>query len=245
LDAIAEQLDRSGYSRSRHRGLTIWHRSGQQEDSRIIEGDDLRALSALAMHGDRVIVGYNEDAIRAALDAAHGSRASLAEEAVVATANITPDLSGIMVLDQRDLAIRCGVGRGWLESDFHEPSGRELAVLYHVDSTTSHPVTSVWAEYEDELAAEAMLPLLEADWQSGYVNQIGMGGLVSNLATFDAISRVEEYVVADLVDGRENGWTRSGVRYLVAICEQASILIPGGSPVRATPIASPSPVEAT
>jgi hypothetical protein len=151
----------------------------------------------------------------------------------------------MMVVDQRDLAIRCGVGRGWLESDFDAPSDRELAVLYHVDSNTSAPVTSVWAEFGDNLAAEGLLPVLESDWRLGYVNQAGMGGLVSNLTTVRSVRRVEQYVVADLVEGRENGWTRSGIRYLVAICEQASILIPSGAPVRATPIASPSPVEAT
>jgi hypothetical protein len=244
-DAIEAQLDLSGFTKTTYRSVSIWLRPDRLDTNRIIEGDDLRALSAIAVYQNRVVIGLSERAVRQVLDTANGNSPSLAGEPIVATTNVTPNLSGIMVLDQRDLAIECGVGRGWLSTDFTEPSGRFLAILYHLDSTDSAPVTSVWAEYGDELGAEAVLPLLEADWRSGYVNQIGFGGLVSNLATVQDVRRIEAYVVADLTAGRDNGWIRSGVRYLISICEQASTLVPSGTPDRATPIASPSPMEST
>jgi hypothetical protein len=149
-----------------------------------------------------------------------------------------------MVEDQRDLAIDCGVAQGWLKTDFTEPSGRALAVLYHVDDS-GIPVTSVWSKYDDSDTAAALLPILEADWRSGYANHLGLGGKVSDFATVQSVRQIDAWVVADLTTGRDNGWVRSGIRYLVAICEQASPLIPAGAPDRATPVASPSPMEAT
>lgn len=243
--SIDARLERAGYVRNEHRSVTIWQRPASAADNRIIEGDDLRALTAIATYGHRLVIGLSVDAVRAALDAAAGRVPSLAQEPIVATVNITANLSGIMVLDQRDVAIDCGVGRGWRTSDFAEPSDRALAILYHLDEPGSAPVTSIWTEFDDAAMAEALLPVLEADWRSGYVNQAGFGGLVSNLATVSTVRQIDAYVVAELTAGRDNGWVRSGVRYLVALCEQASTLIPGDAPVRATPVASPSPVEST
>ena len=62
--------------------------------------------------------------------------------------------------------------------------------------------------------------------------------------TKDALYQDFGLEVAELVDGRDNGWVRSGVRFLIGICEQAATLVPAGNPPRATPVASPSPVEA-
>jgi hypothetical protein len=98
-------------------------------------------------------------------------------------------------------------------------------------------------EYANAARAEAGMILLQQDWTSGYVNRIGVGGEVANLTDVRSVYRSDRYVVADLVNGRDNGWVRSGVRYLIAICEQASTLVPPGDPPRATPVASPSPME--
>ena len=244
-DEIGAYLDRAEYRQTTYRSVPIWLRPEGVTPSRIVEGDDLRALNAIAVYQNRVVVGRSEGAVRRVLDTANGNGLSLAEQDIVATTNITPNLSGIMVLDLRDLAIACGVGRGWLETDFDGPSDRSLAILYHLDATTMTSVTSIWTGFDDELAADAALPILESDWRTGFVNQTGFGGLVSNLATVSNVRRIDAYVVADLTAGRDNGWVRSGVRYLIAICEQASTLIPSGSPVRATPVASPSPMEST
>ena len=242
-DEIGARLDLADYRQTSYRSVSIWQRPDSLPGNRVVEGDDLRALNAIAIYQHRVIIGLSVDAVRAALDTAGGRLPSLADEPVAAAANVTANLSGIMVLDQRDLAIDCGVGRGWLRTDFTEPSDRTVAILYHLDASTSAPVTSVWAAFDDEGAAEALLPVLETDWRSGYVNQTGFGGLVSNLAAVQQVRRIDAYVVADLTAGRDNGWVRSGVRYLIALCEQASTLIPRDAPVRATPVASPSPME--
>jgi hypothetical protein len=237
------RLDKAGYRSTTYRSVPIWLSPDSVTNGRIVEGDDLRAANAIAIYQDRVVFGWDEQSVQGALDAASGVSASLATEAAVDTAEITTGLSGVMVVDQRDLAIECGVGGGWLKSDFTGPSGRTIAVLYHVDDAGA-PVTSIWANYDDRETAAALLPVLEADWRSGYANQIGLGGRVSDYATVQSVRQIDAWVVADLTAGRDNGWVRSGIRHLVAICEQASPLIPAGAPNRATPVASPSPMEA-
>ena len=240
---IATRLDQAGYRRATHRSVPIWLAPDPLASDYIVEGDNLRALNAIAIYQQRIILGYDVHAVRSALDAAAGKGDSLATEAMTAAVNSTPDISGFMVVDQRDLAIDCGVGRGWRSSDFTGASGRWLSVVYRRDPVTHAPVTSVWMEYANQERAEAGLILLQQDWTSGFVNQIGMGGEISDLAGVRSVYRSDRYVVADLVDGRDNGWVRSGVRFLIAICERASTLVPPGDPPRATPVASPSPME--
>jgi len=241
---ITSRLGQADYRSTLYRSVRIWLSPAQIDTSRVIEGDDLHASNAIAVYQDRVVIGWDERAVRRSLDAAAGVSGSLATDPSVDPTNITPGLSGIMVEDQRDLAIDCGVAQGWLKTDFTEPSGRALAVLYHVDDSGT-PVTSVWSNYDDRDTAAALLPILEADWRSGYANHLGLGGKVSDFATVQSVRQIDAWVVADLTTGRDNGWVRSGIRYLVAICEQASPLIPVGAPDRATPVASPSPMEAT
>jgi hypothetical protein len=119
-----------------------------------------------------------------------------------------------------------------------------VAISYHLDADTRQPVTAAWVEYQDAELAEISLTIMESDWSEGYLHQTDLGGPIANLASLQSVHRIATFGVADLVDGRENGWVRSGVRYLTTVCDQASRLIPRGSPARATPVASPSPMEA-
>lgn len=79
--------------------------------------------------------------------------------------------------------------------------------------------------------------------EDGYLYQQGVTARVPDFGSVRSVQAVGQFVVADLVRGRDNGWTRSGVRFLIGVCEQASSLIPVGAPERATPVASPSPME--
>ena len=131
----------------------------------------------------------------------------------------------------------------WLQSDFESPSGRVVGVAYRLDPEDSEPITSVWIELADDLAADAGQFALEDGWRNGFINRSGIGGPISALASVAKVYRDGTLVVADLVQGRENGWVRSGVRYLVELCEYSSAMVPPGQPSRATPIASPATEE--
>ena len=236
-------LTAAGYERRSFRHVDIWYAPNPLAASRIVQGDDLQSLNVIAMAEGHVVFGATEASVRASLEASESDSSSIANEPVVTQLALTTSDSGLMVVDQRDFAIACGVGGQWQTTDFDRPSGRTIAVVYGNDPATGAPVTTVWMQFADDLSAMAALPDLQAEWTSGFVNQRGFGGSISDIATVNSVYQVESYVVAELIAGRDNGWTRAGVRFLIGMCESASTLVPGEAPVRASPVASPSPEE--
>jgi hypothetical protein len=241
---IEQRLQDAGFRRKTYRTVPLWLDPTPTSNDLTIDGDNLRAMNVVAITEGRVVIGFDEASVKAALDAATGRRDSLAGEQIASLISGSANLSGFMVVDHRDLAVECGAGRDWLNTDFASASGREVAIAYHLDADTRQPVTAAWVEYQDAELAEISLTIMESDWSEGYLHQTDLGGPIANLASLQSVHRIATFGVADLVDGRENGWVRSGVRYLTTVCDQASRLIPRGSPARATPVASPSPMEA-
>ena len=239
-DEIEAALDEADYDKVGWRGVTIWTSANPRDDRVTVAGDDLRAMNVIVPLEDRVLLAVDRSAAEAALAAAAGEVESLADRRELAPWLGGGDVAGLMVVDQRDLAVECGVAGQWRKDDFAGSSGRTVGVVYRLGADDG-PLTSVWIDLADELAAEAGLFAFEPGWREGFVNQIGLGGPVSALATVAEVRRAGTFVVADLVEGRDNGWVRSGVRFLIEICEHSSAMIPAGQPNRATPVASPSP----
>jgi hypothetical protein len=240
---IEASLSDTGYDEVTWRGVSIWIAADPVEVPRIVDGDDLRAMNVVVPLDDRVLVAVDRVAAEAALEAAAGEVDSLASRPELREWLDAEQVAGVMVADQRDLAVECSVSGLWRKSDFNEPSGRTVGIAYHLSPANAAPVTSVWVDLADAVLAGARLFDFEAGWRGGFVNQMGIGGAVPALADVASVRQSGAFVVADLVHGRDNGWVRSGVRYLVDICEQSSTLIPATPPERATPIASPSPEE--
>jgi hypothetical protein len=236
-------LGDSGYEEVAWRGISIWTAASPVKAPRTIEGDDLRAMNVVVPMAGRVLIAMSRPAAELAIKAAAGEVESLAGRFEQHEWLDAEQVVGVMVVDQRDLAVECGVSGLWRKSDFDEPSGRTTGIAYRLSPADALPVTSVWIDVGDEVVAEARLFDFEAGWREGFINQLGLGSPVSALAVVSGVRQAETFIVADLVQGRDNGWVRSGVRYLVDICEQASTLIPVTPPDRATPIASPSPEE--
>ena len=241
--AVSVTLEGGGYEEDVYRGVSIWMAPDQRDSSLIVQGDDLRALNVVALAEDRLLVAHTRLAAEQALDAASGRVDNLADRADPRELPGVGELAGFMVVDQRDLAVDCGVAGQWRKTDFSDSSDRTVGIVYRLDPDDRAPVTTVWTDLGDEVVAEAGLFTFDDGWRHGFVNQIGLGGPVSALATIQAVRRSGTLVVADLVQGRDNGWVRSGVRYLVDICEQSSAVVPAGQPIRETPLASPSPEE--
>ena len=239
---VEASLALADYREETWRGVTIWSAAPPRQAPLSIEGDDLRAMNVVVPLGDRVLLAIDRSAAEAALATAVGEGESLADRSEVQGWLGNGAVAGIMVVDQRDLAVECGVAGSWTTSDFAGSSGRTVGVVYRLMGNET-PVTSVWIDLADDLAAEAGVFSFEAGWRDGYVNQIGLGGPVSALASVADVRRSGTYVIADLAQGRDNGWVRSGVRFLVDICEHSSAMVPAGQPDRATLVASPSPEE--
>ncbi|MDQ2683607.1 MAG: hypothetical protein M3Y37_08780, partial [Chloroflexota bacterium] len=240
LARISSSLDAAAYSRSASRGVAVWTAPEDVPQPRIVAGDDLRALAVIAVLDRWVVIGANQTAVETAIAAAADAIPSLADDPDIQRL-VIPGTAGMMVADQRDMAVRCGVAGEWQTTDFAEASGR-LVIVRYVRAAGELPlITSVHVQFGDEFDALAGLTELEQQWVTGFVNERGVGAEVADFGTTRAVYSDGAWVVAELTDGRDNGWVRSGVRFLVGICEQAATLVPGGDPPRATPVASPSP----
>lgn len=236
-DSLARNLSERGYSREIVHGIAVWINPIPVAETQVTNGDDLRSLNAVAIADDRIVLGIDRTAIVASLDVASGAGQSLADDQVAHVAVAVPETVGLMVVDLRDMAVSCGLANGWDVSDFQGSSGRSVAVTwgYAADGTAR---TSVWTQFADNDRAFLNLEPMQVDWMTGYISQMGVGEAVATFATVTGVSQSGPFVVADLANGGENGWVRSGIRYLISICEQSSVLVPVGSPEAATPQAS-------
>jgi hypothetical protein len=228
-------LDEMGYTREDHHGIPVWIAPNPIQTPSVISGDDLRSLNAVAVAADRIVLGLSADAVARALDAAVGDASSIADDQVAHVAASTGSNVGIMVIDMRDLAVSCGVSNGWQVADFQGASGRSVAITYGYDAAGA-PRTSVWTQFANNDQATVNLDRMATDWTQGYLNQLGVGESVATFATVTSVSQSGPFIVADLANGRENGWVRSGIRYLIAICEQSATLMPAGTPDTKTPV---------
>jgi hypothetical protein len=231
---LEQRLQTNGYLKSSSNGISIWTDPSPATTGSTINGDDPRSLNAIAIAENRVVIGITNEAVVAAIDAAYNQAPSIADDQAAKAALGTGDNVGAVAIDLRDMAVSCGVSNGWRLDNFAAASGRSVIVTYGFfeDGT---PRTSVWTQYADNGQATLGLTMLDTDWRNGFVNQMGIGESVSTFASVVSVTQVGPFVVADLANGRENGWVRSGIRYLVSICEQAANLMPAGTPIPATP----------
>ena len=239
FDEFQSTLKEMGYTREDHHGIPIWESPNPVQVPSVVNGDDMRSLNAVAVADDRIVLGVTSAAVALSLDAAVGDVSSIADDQLAHVAATTGVNVGIMVIDMRDLAVSCGVSNGWQLGDFPGTSGRSVAVTYGYDAGGA-PRTSVWTQFADNDQATVNLTRMTIDWTQGYVNQAGIGESVATFADVTSVSQSGPFIVADLANGGENGWVRSGIRYLIAICEQSATLMPAGSPDTGTPVSTPS-----
>ena len=64
---ITSRLGQADYRSTLYRSVPIWLSPAQIDTSRVIEGDDLHASNAIAVYQDRVVIGWDERAVRRSL----------------------------------------------------------------------------------------------------------------------------------------------------------------------------------
>ena len=238
-DVLASNLRARSFAEETWRSVPIFINPHPQSEARSIAGDDARSLNAVAIASNHVVLGIDRDSVQAALEAAVNDRPSLAGVPTAMRIAASDGAVGFMVGDLRDLAIPCGVSNGWRVSDFDTASGRSVVITYGADADGANPHTDVWVEFGNDDQALAAVAHYTQQWESGFISQNGMGEAVNHFATVGTVSQRGPFVVADLIRGRENGWVRSGVRFLIAICEDAASLVPAEPPLVASPAATP------
>lgn len=238
--AIERSLLAAGYRESTyHRTVIFTSTSAGPSDAMIQDGDSSGAAKAVALLDRRLVLGADAGLVRAAIDAAQGRSAALADVPAIAHALVSlQPLTGLMAISQGDQAIECGVGRGWTLASVQPDVTRYVIVAYGSLGAGGQPRTLVALTFADESTAEGALPAYDEGWRAGFANAGGSGGQITAFGTVSNVSRNHAMLVAELVNGTENGWTRAGVRFAVAVCAPSAGALPPG-----TPVASATPVQ--
>jgi hypothetical protein len=235
---IAQSLRVAGYRETRYQGVALYVLHDIATPSRTIDGDAVSAANAVALVAGRLITGTSPAAVRGAIDAAQGRIPSLADEAAVAEVVRTlAPVSGLVAVDAADHAVDCGRGGPWTRRTIERPSGRYVVVGYGRLGDAGERRTLVATSFPDAVAASGMLDTYTVGWQSGTVSAAGAGGGLAAYGRISAVGQTDDWLVAEVLDGREDGWVRAGIRFASPVCQAVVTALPPGAPV-------PTPGEA-
>lgn len=233
--AIGRKLDSSGYRQSTYHGVSVYVLHDVATRLRTVDGDAESAANAVALFADRVITAVSAATVRDAIDAAHGRLPSLADEpAVGEIVRTLAPISGLVAVDAADHAIDCGVGGQWRRSDLDQPSGRYVVVGFGRLGEGGQRRTLVATSFANAPAADRALDAFTAGWESGAVNAAGAGADIAIYGQVSAVSQTGNVLVAELVEGREDGWVRAGIRFAIPVCQAVVTALPPGTPVPPT-----------
>jgi hypothetical protein len=185
--------------------------------------DDLGIEVATAVLGGRIILANSVDQVKAAIDAAVGKRSSLAgDETIQSLSETVAPSNALMVIDAAKQAVACDSG----DESSVEPSGQYVAIAYGRIGEGGAPRTLVVTSFESEEEAAAAEAAYELGWQDGYVLAGNSGAPIANFAKVNFVSQSGNLLIAELVDGREDGWTRAAVRFATPVCDALSEGLP-------------------
>jgi predicted DNA-binding WGR domain protein len=185
--------------------------------------DDQHIEVATAFLDDRIIIANTVDQVKAAIDAATGKRESLAEdEAIASLLQTVAPSNALMLKDAAKHSVACAQG----DESTVNPSGQYVAIAYGRIGEGGQPRTLVSTSFESEAAAAAAEAAYELGWQDGYVLAGNSGAPIANFATVNHVSQSGNLLIAELIDGREDGWTRAAIRFAQPVCEAVSESLP-------------------
>ncbi len=225
--AIERTLIGRGFAKSTSHGITIYIAGTPASGNRANSGDLPAAAGAIAIAGRTLVTAPNRLALEAALDAATGEIASLGGDARVGQLvdQLSPATT-IMALDMSRQAVDCGLTR-----KASPPSGQFAAVGYTGDSDGSDRTTLILTGYPTETGALAASVSADSAWQHGFASTGRAGASLATYGTFNGVSQRGDALVAEIVNGRDGGWTRSGIRLAGPVCDVAATTIGVASPV--------------
>jgi hypothetical protein len=87
-------------------------------------------------------------------------------------------------------------------------------------------------EFQTHREAEATVasPAYEAGWLTGAANAGGTGADISAYGPVTTVTRTGPTLVAELLDGREDGCVRASIRFASPVCEAAAGALPTSTP---------------
>jgi hypothetical protein len=222
---IEAALKDAGYKRFNYHGAAIYSLSDEVTPVAPVSSDVASDANVVALLGGRLITAEALDPVKAAVDAAQGMRSSLADDEAIATLlrTVAPS-NALMVVDAAKQAAACAGD----ESGSAEGDGRYIAVAYGRIGEGGDRRTLVATSFASAEEAAAAESAYELGWQDGYAVAGSAGAPISTYGHLSNISQSGPLLIAELVDGRENGWTRAAIRYATPVCEAVSGESSGG-----------------
>jgi Protein of unknown function (DUF3352) len=239
---IKVRLAAAGYVQDSYRGVDIYTVATNEPKAVVVAGDSHAAASAIAILDGRILTARDRSMVSAAIDAARDGRGSLLDDPSVsrALATLSP-VSAIVAVAVADLAAQCNPAASGVNME-DTASLNPVIVAYGRNGTGGERRTTVAVVYPDEGSAANASPAFETGWFQGFANAGGAGASIATFGTLTVVSRTGPILTAELVDGRDDGWVRAGIRFAIPVCEAVLALAP---PPVATWLASPVVEPAT
>lgn len=224
---IERALKKAGYVAQTYRGVEIWQLQAFATPGASTAGDAEWAANAIALLDGRLIVAPEAGQVRAAIDVAAAGSGSLADEPGISTsiATLAP-LSGLVGIGQADFAAQCDPARGQAA----ERTGEHVFVGYGRVGTGGERRTLIATSYADEVLAAANEAAYQNGWIAGFANAGGTGGSLAAFGSIAHVGRAGRLLVAEIVNGRDDGWVRSGIRFALPVCEAVLAFAPPQAP---------------
>ncbi len=217
--AIERALRKAGYRRARYLGVTMFVHSPTATPTPILNGDSIGLANAIALQPNLLLISASPNLVKLAIEAGRGQRESLATDPFFQDVFQTlAPFHGLMVRDAKLHALECGLLP--TESDRLAPSGRYIALAYRDASSPQSRRTLVANVFLSQDEATTIRSRYVRAW---YVDEPLVEG--SSLAVFGRLVTVLQsgpVVLAELADGRDDGWIRSGIRFAFPVCTAAA-----------------------
>ncbi|MFL5759030.1 MAG: hypothetical protein ACJ789_04785 [Thermomicrobiales bacterium] len=212
---VETALDAAGYKRSNYHGAILYQFQDDVTPTAPVSGDVASAANVVALLGGRLITAQTMDRVKAVVDAAQGLGRSLADENNIASllGTVAPT-SSLMVTAAATLSAACA----GLENAKSESDGRYVAVAYGRSGEPGDRRTLVITSFDSAAAATAAEPTYELGWQDGYVVSDSVGAPIANFGRVSNVSQSGSLLIAELVEGRDDGWTRAAIRFAQPVC---------------------------
>ncbi len=228
-DLIEQRLLAAGYKRGVERGVTLYAISEETIPDDVSLGDARSRAVVVALLDGRLLTSSSLPLLQASIDAVLDGSGSLADvPQIAATLRTIVPVSSIVGIDQAHHASECLPGLTARPTDLTR--SQWVIVGYGRSSQAGEQRTLVAVTFAKDSDASLNLVAFENGWIEGFANAGGAGGNVEAYGRLTSVSQTGILLTAELVDGRDDGWVRSGIRYAIPVCEVTLASFPTGTP---------------
>ncbi len=225
--AIERTLLASGYHKRRHRGVALFVYDGPATLAPVIEGDSVAAAQAIAVLPGFLLTSSRPELVQHAIEAGQGVIPSLATDREIVTISRTlAPYHGLMIRDATLHARECGLAPASAEP--FRPTGRYIAIAYGDNGSSATRRTFVANAFLSPDEAIAIQPPYTNAWFADL--PLVQGSSLAAFGRLTTVARTGSVLIAEFINGRDDGWVRSGIRFAYPVCAAAATSAPDETP---------------